>query len=351
MKIKKLLFIFIIVLLSFTFGCKKKNTDPYIVDGISLEKKSIHTDAQDNFLNGNYGLALVYANGKEEKSHPLPVKLTWDDASKEQYSVYLSEKSDLSDAKTYIVNTNSIEIYNLKIHTPYFYKIDDGETKGFIVDDRIIRNLYIDGLTNARDLGGYPLSDGSYTKQGMIIRLSRLNENESTELLITQNGINTLVNEFKIKAELDLRKTENNENGGITSSPLGDSVNFISFPMISGGNIILLNKDQLADLFKILGDKNNYPMIMHCSIGTDRTGAVAFILNALLGVNDDDLYYDYLFSNFANIDGSRAKSTIDNYLNVIKSQKGSSTSEKMYNYLLSVGVDKTDIDNFINICK
>ena len=40
-------------------------------------------------------------------------------------------------------------------------------------------------------------------------------------------------------------------------------------------------------------DPANYPIDFHCIAGQDRTGAVAFILNALLGVEEEELYLDW----------------------------------------------------------
>lgn len=352
MRSKKLLFLLLIsFLLLITFGCKTTNSNELVADGIQIEKVSIHTDDQAEYLSGNYGLALAYANGKQEKSYPKPVHLEWKDEGNNEYTLYLSENSDLSNPMIYKVNANKIDLYNLKLHTTYYYKVDNSEIKGFTLTDEIIRNMYIDGLTNVRDLGGKKIGDGVYTKQNMIIRCSKLTQDETGEVLISQKGIKDLSNVLKVKTELDLRSTDDNENGGITSSPLGQDVNYISFPMESGGNVILLNKDVLKDLFVIFGNNDNYPIIMHCSIGTDRTGAVAFMLNALLGVSDDDLYYDYLFSNFGLINGTRTKGIIDTYLKTINDSEGTSTQEKMYNYLISIGVEKQDLDNFINICK
>ena len=102
-------------------------------------------------------------------------------------------------------------------------------------------------------------------------------------------------------------------------------------------------------LFKVLGDRDNYPLLFHCSIGTDRTGAVSFVLLSLLSVSEDDLYRDYLFSNFGYIGGIRRKTAIDDYLLFIERYKGDSRKEKVYSMLVENGVDEKDIDEFISI--
>lgn len=76
-----------------------------------------------------------------------------------------------------------------------------------------------------------------------------------------------------------------------------DGVNYIAIPM-DGGADVDVSKEQIKAFFTVLADRNNYPMYYHCNIGTDRTGMVTYLLNALLGVSDHDLYIDYMFSNF-----------------------------------------------------
>ena len=61
-------------------------------------------------------------------------------------------------------------------------------------------------------------------------------------------------------------------------------------------NIAKNERESLKKAFKVFTNRNNYPVIFHCAIGTDRTGVVAFYLNALLGLKDEDIYRDYLFS-------------------------------------------------------
>ena len=328
-------------------GCKNKDEFDQIFD--------IHTELQNQYLVGDPKLIGPYATGIKELSKPNPIKLTFDIEST-QYNLYISENNTFEvDVLKYTTTNKEIEIYNLKINTKYYWyvtNIDESvksDVKTFKINTKTIRNLDIDGLTNARDLGGWEIDKNTYVKQGMIYRTSRFNENESTEVLISEKGINTMLNELKVKTEIDLRKTEDNENGGITSSPLGNTVNYVSIPMKSSGNIIILNKDLIKDVFKVLGDENNYPIVIHCSIGTDRTGLICYLINSLLGVNEENLYQDYLFSCFGEIGKARVYSTIDKYKMAINTSSGNTHKEKTYNYLIDIGVSKTDLDNILNI--
>lgn len=348
---KRILSIILIFLFGlFISGCGKKTTIIEPDNGLSF-----HTDLQQAYLNDSYTNFSLYAKGLENLSTPKAIEISWDDSVIEvssNYEVKLSEYEDLSNPKTYTTNTNSISIYNLKIGTKYYYTVSSensvSEVMSFETSSRGPRNLNIDELTNVRDLGGWK-TDTSRVKQDLIFRSSKFNEDESTELIITQKGIEILVNEFKIKTEIDLRKTDDNENGGITVSPLGESVNYISMPMKSSGNILTLNKKQIVNILRVFADENNYPIIFHCSIGTDRTGLIAFLINALVGVSEDDLYRDYLFSNFGLIHSMRTPSAIKDYLREINLKSGATLKEKTYKYLLGLGMTNNELDNIIRI--
>lgn len=351
--IKKISVLLLIVLFGIAlFGCN--NEEEINVD----QKFDIHTEAQKNFLSNDYIYIMSYAKGVEELSKPNPVTLTWEDLSSE-YKLHLSENENFTNKRTFEIDKNSLDIINLKINTIYYWYVeyqDNGETKNtltktFIIDSKAPRNIDVDGLTNVRDLGGWKTNDGKTVKQGMIYRSSRLNENETTTNLITESGIKEMLEVLNIKSELDIRRVDNNENGGITVSPLGSSVNYYSVPMKSGGNCLLLNKDVIKNAFTILGNEDNYPVVIHCSIGTDRTGMLCFLINALLGVSEEDLYRDYLFSNFGNIGGNRTPSIIETYLMNISTARGETLAEKTYNYLVNIGVSETDLNTLISLMK
>ena len=72
-------------------------------------------------------------------------------------------------------------------------------------------------------------------------------------------------------------------------------------------------------------------------------------MNVLLEVSYDDLYKDYLFSNFGNIGSLRTTNTLEKYYTVLDGYSGDNYKEKMISYLVSNGVNEDDINNFINI--
>ncbi|NLL91945.1 MAG: tyrosine-protein phosphatase [Ruminococcaceae bacterium] len=50
--------------------------------------------------------------------------------------------------------------------------------------------------------------------------------------------------------------------------------------------------------FDILQDNKSGSVLFHCYAGKDRTGIAAAIVYSLLGVSDDDIFEDYILSNF-----------------------------------------------------
>lgn len=61
--------------------------------------------------------------------------------------------------------------------------------------------------------------------------------------------------------------------------------------------IYLLMLDRYADRFvgvlRTLADEAQHPIVFHCAAGKDRTGLVAALLLALLGVDDETIAADY----------------------------------------------------------
>lgn len=61
---------------------------------------------------------------------------------------------------------------------------------------------------------------------------------------------------------------------------------------------ILIDKayDVIANLLRVFANKDNYPILMHCTHGKDRTGILAFLLESICEVSLEDIKNDYALS-------------------------------------------------------
>ena len=54
--------------------------------------------------------------------------------------------------------------------------------------------------------------------------------------------------------------------------------------------------ERLIDALEIIADGNNHPLVMHCTVGKDRTGVLAAMLLAAVDVTDAGIIQDYALS-------------------------------------------------------
>ena len=53
---------------------------------------------------------------------------------------------------------------------------------------------------------------------------------------------------------------------------------------------------KLVDALEIIAERDNHPLIFHCSAGKDRTGVLAAMVLTAMGIVDDDVVEDYTLS-------------------------------------------------------
>lgn len=138
---------------------------------------------------------------------------------------------------------------------------------------------------NVRDLGGWAC-DGGTVKYGKLFRGG----------LLTEPDRYRLVDQLSIRYDLDLRSK--GDNGGIAESPLGSEVYYKPAP--AQVYYTLSNSEYwqyvLRTIFNAVA--HNEPLIFHCAAGSDRTGTVACIVEALLGMDQSDIDRDFEISTF-----------------------------------------------------
>lgn len=155
---------------------------------------------------------------------------------------------------------------------------------------------------------------------------------------------------FGIKTDIDLRSDK--ECFGMTGSPLGPTVRWEHISSSAyGGMIYDSAKKSFAKVFRVFLDEKNYPIDFHCIAGQDRTGAVAYILNGLLGVDEDQLALDWEVTGFWNrkTDFSHSK-RYDMLVECFKKRYPADTvRERLEKYVLSLGFTEEDIAKFRGI--
>lgn len=326
------------------------------------------TEPQLNYLNNDDASNTSPYNGNMSVSKPLPVHISWESNVSGPFEVKISPKNH-SSYVSYIVEETSFDFYNPLFNTEYEVAISKDETivqTTFTENIKVSgpRSLFIDGVENFRDIGGW-----GHIKQGMLYRSGRFNEDKAdpVNVTISESGVSEINNHLKIKTEIDLRRTSNNEVGSLTDkSPLGDNVHYIQIPLAYGGNNILtfkgkLNNDSyvydnpsmIKEFFDVLADEKNYPINYHCSIGKDRTGCMSYLIEGLLGFEKETMYRDYMFTNFADAGMCKLTDITDRYGQTIDEYtNGETLQEKIYNYLNNkIGVSKDNLDKIINILK
>ena len=366
---------FITPLVVIAFGNMSKSPVTILPESLG-DHVSIHTELQEQYLSGPMQDVASYADGSEELSYPAQITLSWSTeidegyrkktgASAEgcDYTLSFGKTADFSDAVVYSTDETSYQVTNLELDATYYWKVSaqiggtvyESRTATFTTERNGPRSLYVDGITNVRDLGGYTTMNGDTVRQGRIIRCGKLHSGDGTPK-ITDIGIAEMRKNLGVKSEIDLRKASDKENGGVENSVLGKDVNYFALPMEYSGNLLegTFSEDNVGSLrgvFEVLSKEENYPVIFHCSIGTDRTGMVAYCIEALLGMSETDIVRDYLYSNFGKIGTSRSISTIrSRYPKLIKDYDGKTLQEKTYRFLNEyVGVPKEQLDEVIRL--
>lgn len=345
------------MILSFS-SCSLLNLSP--IKLTSYDKPlDFHTPDQLSYMLGDYEAIAAYADGHEEKSRPDAITLSWTDSSSAgKYTVEISESENFLNPIVLSTDKTEISVYNLKIATEYYWRVSTEEYSAegrFTTSDVGPRNIYIDGVTNVRDLGGRMTSYGKRMVQGLLYRGARLNtsdvNNDSYKTPpqvfvpeITEAGIDMFKNQLGIKTEIDIRLL--NRNGYPADKPAESTVpgvEYIRIPM-NGNSAIGDNETQIKLLMEILADKSNYPIYLHCNIGTDRTGMLSYLIGGLCGMSEEDLMKDYLFSNFGNIGEAKEPHNSKNkYVELLSADgdyEGDTLRERIENYFISIGVSE-----------
>jgi len=179
----------------------------------------------------------------------------------------------------------------------------------------VVVNRYIDmnQIKNFRDIGGYFTTDNRQMKWGEIYRSGNL----SNATLYDQEKIRRL----KIRTVIDFRSERTARRYPILLHPSirkialplkpmdaekldeqlkdvhfdrSDAIRYVQEEYV---NIVENHKKQFGELFDILTNYSNYPILLSGSLGKDGVGLATYLILYAIGVPKSSLEEDYMLSN------------------------------------------------------
>ena len=259
--------------------------------------------------------------GGYRKDQPLPVPIKLKNALGVESKLYVSESDDYADAKVMDIeaDVDSINVWNLIPGRTYNWKLEyedaQGQTgvaeSGKFKTTGTLRMLKIDNVFNVRDMGGWIGLGGNPMKYGQIVRGSRLNVNGSSTKMITEDGIKE-IRWVGMRSELDMRDPGDSQNATYAFfSKNNDSPLFSVQGAYNSRIATFANSNQsITGVNKLIEWlKEGKPVYLHCSVGADRTGTVAYLVGALCGMSEDALCKEFELTSFSGdkIENSRDK--------------------------------------------
>ena len=172
-------------------------------------------------------------------------------------------------------------------------------------DVRPDRHVALETIFNFRDLGGYRTADGRTVRWRVLYRADALHRLSGPDIAaVAALGISTV---------LDLRTVGEVEQRG--RFPYEDlPVDYRHLPLIPAIwdpatlpveapaedfladrylEMLDVGRPAIVDAMQVLAAAASYPAVFHCAAGKDRTGMLAAVILAALGVDDDVIAEDY----------------------------------------------------------
>lgn len=291
---------------------------------------------------GDYSVSLVnnYTNFANKSLSAYPYGYTVSGVQSGQIiTVYNGSDTVFTDT----ISDTSYTIYNLIPGVEYLYEVKSGSVvtkSGYIKPVGQFRQIRTESVYNLRDLGGWTGQSGT-VKYGIIYRSGDFDSITDTDKAIIRNVL-------AIKEDIDLRSAA---DAG-ADSKLGTDIMFLDAPMVGyteDFSRIAQLKSIFTDIFARAAARE--AVVFHCSAGADRTGTIAYIILALLGVSQSDIDKDYEITtmSFSNTQSHR---TSDSYKSMVTGYiaglTGSTLQEKMVRYFINtIGFSTSEINAFV----
>ena len=278
----------------------------------------------------------------------------YDTALEDDLLVYTSDENtkEKGSLVTYTTSTDGT-IYNMIPGETYYWESSTDSNIHGLVKATANRRTIKSSVRNVRDLGGLEVNyiDEGITKSGTIKygKLFRGAQLSSSSTDVTELA------KLGVDYEIDLRPASDGKSQAAFTNHDNDIIitNYLIYPDTYASNYTAL-KNALKDTmnYVIAHKDDDKALYFHCTIGTDRTGTLAYFLEGLLGVSEEDRVEDYELSYYYgmtnrdryhdNLSGSNINPRFTTMHNTYD------TNEKIYNWFMQGSTDQEADQQLIN---
>ena len=304
---------------------------------------------------------------------PVGWKVTWSGSDPVSISVTQDGKDWYTKSG---LEWNEYTITNLTPGSKYTYSITrNGEilSEGAFKAVGQVRMVSIPDSWNYRDLGGWTGLNGATVQYGKLYRGGSLNgqfngseqDHQNADFANFTFSSQSEIDQLGIKAELDLRGNPKTASGQWGYEQYAHSLALLQTQLKDADYIQIMSdwglyypfkrSSMIQDVAWIIYElKQGKPVAFHCKSGADRTGAVALLIEGLLGVTEGDAARDYELTSLSpETDQRYAKNASFTFFksNGLFSVEKETFQEKCYYYLNEyfddVHINASDLNWFI----
>jgi protein-tyrosine phosphatase len=171
------------------------------------------------------------------------------------------------------------------------------------------RHIVFERLYNYRDLGGYRSADGRTVRWGRLFRSDSLGklQGEDWDRFLAL-GVRTVIDlrypwevsrSGRVPSHQDVAYHNLSiEHGPYDQAGLSPDVEPARFLAEKYTEVARDGVEELRRALEIIADETG-PLVFHCHSGKDRTGFLAMLVLALVGVHEDDIVADFALTGLA----------------------------------------------------
>ncbi|MCP2287787.1 tyrosine-protein phosphatase [Nocardia amikacinitolerans] len=187
-----------------------------------------------------------------------------------------------------------------------------GPVAGVAVADPVVaadtafdRSVGLQGVQNARDVGGYRTVDGRLVRTGLVYRTGQLNDATPADLAALDEREVRVVTDLRTRYERAIAP-DRVPAGAVDrwDDVIGQASPKVLITALTGGSDLYRAfvtapgaNAAFASVLRDVIETGDGAVLYHCTAGKDRTGWATAVLLTLLGVDRATVTEDYLLSN------------------------------------------------------